>query len=547
MDILFQFLKDIRKSKESLVRKDPLSPEVDEVQSKIESLQEQIRILRKSLPIQSVRRDLDAHYKEYLSEFSGVVSRNGGAGRCLVDTMPVPIAQDSGSHTYQLPPSFAPMYSVDLLKQALEQVLRASQENGNKVQSCGLVGISTFHCGQLLFTQTRHDAEATISNQSVSLLMAYMASYRTKMSHIAALCHATPNSNTTATPTGVKSPSTDPKLGFGNLALSFGPIMDEPVASSIDKYVGDRPQNEFKQRGKFLSSPPSFMMSATNPTYNIRYDDRKQDIWAPMVHLLPLNLSTTDERNIEKTHMVMFDFLEFSFLLFLKLPLARNQSPSELLECQRLFMKLEEELSEAILLTLHVDIDDSSKGERSMEWTNGPGQDIILLERSRYRLVLFQDPATNPSWSRRDSSKKKGVDRKRQQQQQRRFLWLGPRLKDRKSSQPLNYGSIALEWSALGLDCRHLLASRLPLDVCLAFDDMVNEITRRREIRKQQSVGQEAMNGSIEFCTCMPYGWIYAYATDDNEIYAFFDNSIYVTVTDVQSAALRIKETFTST
>jgi hypothetical protein len=266
-----------------------------------------------------------------------------------------------------------------------------------------------------------------------------------------------------------------------------------------------------------------------------------------MVYLLPLDLSTTDKQTIKKTHMVLFDFLQFSFLLFLNLPLANDPSPKELLDCQLFLMRLEEELSEAILLTSSVDKVDTSDGSSStMEWTNGPGQDIILLERSQHKLVLFQDPAISPSSSRRDASKKKGDDRKKTQ---RRFLGFGPKRKDNISSQPSNYGSISLEWSALGLDCRHLLASRLPLDVCLAFDDMINEIVRRRKSRASlpEQEMETNMNNSIELCTCMPYGWIYAYATGDKEIYAFFDNSIYVTVNDVQSAALRIQETFTAT
>ena len=557
MDKLFQLSKDIRKLKESLVRKDPTSPDVEEIQNNIQSLQEQIRALRKTLPIQSIRRDLDAHYKEYLSEFSLIVSRNGGAGRCLVDTMPTPIPQqDNDSHTYQLPPSFAPLRTVELLKQVIQQILLQPnhEDSEHEVNNLAMVGISTFHCGQLLFTQARHEIEETLSNQPVSLLMAYMASYRTKMSHVGALRHSIPNFNATTSSTGMPSSSSDQKFGFGNLALSFGSILDEPPTSTVDENTGNvaftRQQNGFQQqRGRFLSSPPSFMMNATYQTYNIRYADRKQDIWAPMVHLLPLDLSTTDKHNIKKTHMVLFDFLQFSFLLFLTLPLADNPSTKELRDCRLFMMRLEEELTEAILLTLNVDKDDTSDGSNStMEWTNGPGQDIILLERSQHKLVLFQDPAISPSSSRRDASKKKGDDRKRPQ---RRFLGFGPKRKDKIPSQPSNYGSMSLEWSALGLDCRHLLASRLPLDVCLAFDDMINEIVRRRESRKSLPEEEQEkdvnLNNSIELCTCMPYGWIYAYATGEKEIYAFFDNSIYVTVNDVQSAALRIQETFTAT
>merc|ERR1712238_429378 len=122
-------------------------------------------------------------------------------------------------------------------------------------------------------------------------------------------------------------------------------------------------------------------------------------------------------------------------------------------------------------------------------------------------------------------------------------------------SSHVNLESAAFEWSAWGLDCRHILASRLPLDICLAFDDMMHEVSTRKDAQLRAVALSTSDNGVkdedadfsrsvVELCTCMSYGWIYAFTTLDKDIYAFFDSSIYVTFADVQSAALRIKQRF---
>jgi hypothetical protein len=93
----------------------------------------------------------------------------------------------------------------------------------------------------------------------------------------------------------------------------------------------------------------------------------------------------------------------------------------------------------------------------------------------------------------------------------------------------------SIEWSALGLDCRHLLASRLPLDACLAFDDIIDEAQSRIE----STSGASSASNDYEICISMPFGWILAIVRGGMEIYICFDRS-YVTVADVQSAAASI-------
>jgi len=70
---------------------------------------------------------------------------------------------------------------------------------------------------------------------------------------------------------------------------------------------------------------------------------------------------------------------------------------------------------------------------------------------------------------------------------------------------------------------------------------MINEVTTRKESHRAISKSKKSV---VELCTCMPNGWVYAYSMQEKDIYVYFDNAIYVTVADVQSAALRIKESF---
>jgi hypothetical protein len=539
MEKLFLLLKELRKSRAKLSRMDTSLEEAcyEETRRRIEGVQEEIRLLRQKLPIQSIRRDLDAHYKEYLSEFSLVVSRNGGAGRCLVEMMPVPIAQDNGSHTFQVPPSFVAPNTVGSLKQSIHQIIKShskssTEENKNSI----LVGISTFHSGQIMHSSTKFDDKLSLSNDSASLLMAYMASYRTKLNHLATTRDSLVETNAT------DNSSSNPSFNVFRRSLA-----DEPPRNLLDNVIDDElnwSQNSLHHRGRFLSRPPSFMLSASHQTYSLGTDG--QDIWAPLVHL-PMARSQGNDTNAGttfRTHMVLFDFFDFSFLLFLDLPLTKDHCPGELFNSRLLLMKLEEEISEAVLLALNDgnnDIQENESFTTTMEWTNGPGQDIILLEASNRKLILFQDPI-HPALRR---GAKKKTSNKLEKSPPRRFLGFGPKKKGNVISQSSKQGATALEWSALGLDCRHLLASRLPLDVCLGFDDMINEVSRR----KQNYVNGDTSSPpgettTLELCTYMACGWIYAFGKGDKEIYAFFDNAIYVTVADVQAAALRIQETF---
>jgi hypothetical protein len=566
MDTLFALQKEIRKSKHQQSRINPSDVEYEVLSDTIRKLQIEVRTIRQTLPIQSIRRDLDAHYKEYLSDFSLVVSRNGGAGRCLVEMMPIPVAHDSGSHTFQLPPetkrialmkslgqsirkmldNYSPKQSTkndfNLLR-SIQDALQSPTKGGSENNGTNLVGLSLFNEGHLLQSYTCSH-KYSVPASSASLLMAYMATYRTKINSVAHLRHFIAGGNT----------SSAPQLGFSRLTLSIGSATAGPQNSIHENNREQEPPFDIQNsdfvmtRGRFMSPPPDFMLNcASDRTYAIPTNDTQHDIWAPRVHLsldsTTQNVEHTDDNNrIWDVHTVLFDFLHFSFLLFLKItPLAPSMTsesdPSALL----LLMKLEEELSNAVNLALRIEmgIPNSLKTDIP-KIESQPGQDVLMIDRATHKMVLLLDPKVSSPpqrWDgKRESSPSMSVG------QRRRFLAFGLKKKNKINSPSSKHwsSSTTLDWSALGLDCRHLLASRLPLDVCLAFDDMINEIARRREAQCTNSTAPMGMT-DIELCTCMPHGWIYAYGKGDKDLYTFFDSSIYVTVSDVLSAALKIQ------
>ena len=577
MKRLFDLMKNIRKCKDQLSKIVASSSDqnFEEISQHINDLEKEVKSFKESLPIQSIRRDLDAHYNEYLSTYNEVCIRNGGAGRALVEMMPIPIAQDSGKHTFQLSPTPVQPQCLESLRLCMRQILHNHSCNSlNENDSDLLLGITIFHGGFHILDSNFGKIE--ISNDCASLLMAYMASYRTKMNHAAM---SAPNNK----------PSTSSQRQTGmlkRLALSLGPMVDEPLNRAA--ILGEWEDtdilsiHDMQQRGRFIPSPPTFMLGASDQICSLFYGDKQtKNIWAPRV-TLPLyleNSSNQDERdtsidNFLDTNMVVFEFRQFSFLIFTNLSSTTTSpsSPESISTITLLMMKLEEELSEAVIHAFHDEAVSSTneslhqikptakytKSEyMSPKWSAEPGQDIIYFERSKQKMILLLDPK-HPS-SRRDA-KKRSLASSKDKGRARRFMGLVPKTKVKTLSQShsLYHGSTTLEWSAWGLDVRHLLASRLPLDVCLAFDDMIHEVTTRKDAQGAVSLSiisdvgfknenDDSSASVVELCTCMPYGWIYAFATREKDLYVFFDNTIYVTFADVQSAALRIQERFAVT
>eukprot|EP00535_Pseudo-nitzschia_heimii_P003479 CAMPEP_0197185998 /NCGR_PEP_ID=MMETSP1423-20130617/13011_1 /TAXON_ID=476441 /ORGANISM="Pseudo-nitzschia heimii, Strain UNC1101" /LENGTH=541 /DNA_ID=CAMNT_0042637195 /DNA_START=546 /DNA_END=2171 /DNA_ORIENTATION=- len=525
----------------------------DETTQRIAELERELESCKELLPIQSLRRDLKSHYNEYLNHFLEVCIRNGGAGRCLVEMMPVPIADDSASYVFQLLPSKIKQRHSDSLHESMLEILRLQSSflRDESGKNSSIIGIAMFEGGRLLHSfpnSERYD----LLNSDLCLLMAYMASYKAKMGGT-----TKPINRTTSSPS---SSLTEPQSGLlKRLAFHFGPMVDKmpsktatPVkCKDTDPFSTSSPENYAHCRGQFLSSPPSFMFRSSEDVSRLIFDNNKQDIWAPRVHF-PLNPRMKEICNKDfiydhqvTTRVVVFEFLGFSFMIFIDFQSRNVECEIELPKTLSLLMNLGEKLSNAIIQTFH-DEPCASLRAKSMPThiSSELGQDIILVEHAKGRMCLIQ--------SHRQISKRVAL-REKTRGKSLRFAALG-QVEEKSFSQstPSSSRCKTMEWSALGLDCRHLLASRLPLDICLAFDDMINEIRDAEYVSSHSLATKESNNNELstsllELCTCMPYGWIYALATEGKEIFVLFDGSIYVTVADVQSAVLSIKEKFNIT
>jgi hypothetical protein len=146
-----------------------------------------------------------------------------------------------------------------------------------------------------------------------------------------------------------------------------------------------------------------------------------------------------------------------------------------------------------------------------------PGREIVFIDRSNQMLVLFshhiRDANNNVSSNERSHNSGKEA--------MHRFFKTSTKITQQTNP---------------NFDCRHLLASHLSLDSVLAFEDVMDEVCQ------SQSAENRDENQPIEICTFIPEGWMFANADRGRELYVLFDSKLYVTVADVQTAALQIWE-----
>jgi hypothetical protein len=595
MGQLFKLRKQLRRLRNQVERHSNSKSDIESAprNDEINTLEQEISVLMKTLPIHSLRRDLRVHFNEYLGELSVIASRIGGASRCLVETMPTPIAVPSGLHVSQCSPPVVSSYCAMTLglgiRDLLEEVAEMSNDAGPH-----LLGVSTFLKGQLMYTHTSetditsgriNTVEATaapsLSNKTVSLLMGYMADYRTKINQLSAPMHTN----------SLPSMESQQRLGFKRLTLSFGSVSsDKPQQRSKEGNDAHADEQSAAHSG-YLSPPPLFMLSALDRPYCFIGPKNSPRVWAPLVRLPFLVATNTNTETIySDLHMVMYEIGDFAFLLYMDAHRdavtweTSNSSFTQIEEGNALPPKLEnvnnvslppqplsshislllEELSQSLSnIVLEATEDDDTMAPpklvsgpkspsdiRLVSW-DAPGQDIVFVDRFEHKLILFSDRNYQSMSKTREKKKSPGRSPGR-----RRFLGFSSGKTsgsgDKSKSPIRDTRTSNSDWSALGLDCRHRLSSHLPLDTVLAFDDVINEVNKMQNrkhdsedegLKKSFSPKSRTSNdGIVELCTCMSQGWIYAFADNERELYAFFDSSIYVTVADVQNAAVQIRK-----
>jgi hypothetical protein len=525
---------------------------IDEQSGRLEA---DIQALTNDLPIQLLRRDMGVHYNEYLGDLSVVVSRIGGSARCLVETIPAPLAVPSGMHVLQCPPVTPSTYCSVNLGLAVRQILDEIECSGDKTYR--LLGISSFLHGQLIFTHAQASIlshlessiqRAEITNETACLLMGYVTSYSSKIDHHGAPSHSN----------SVPQRPPQQRLGLKRLTFSFGALVDEAPHNLNDGNESSSNEDDQRVSGRFLSPPPLFMLSPLDRTHSFEGPNNTK-VWAPLIHLPLLLVCEYKVQYVEvDAFAIRFELRDFSFLIYF---MSRTQE-DPLAEGTISYLPRLEDLALGLSDAVH-----SAAGEGDSVGTSSDasdfilksevvlgewdelGQDVIFVNRSQHKMILFSDRKQAAVKSR---VKQRAPGRKTP----RRFLGFGTDSKttrpDKSASPSREPSRLESDWSALGLDCRHRLASHLPLDIVLAFDDMMNEVRKVREgkqiadshrrLRWPPSPSNSNDDRCVELCTCMRQGWIYAFTQNEHELYAFFDDSIYVTVADVQSAARRIRK-----
>lgn len=527
---LYSLRNELRKTKERLARcrSDDKDCALHDVE--IEKLGLEIDNMLLWLPTQRIRRDLDIHYKEYLGDTSLVMSRQGGGMRCLVDCIPIPIPQISGHHTFQSAPStLHPKVGIDL---GLEIRHFLQQDRSQQL----FLGIATFHSGHLMFTHAsdcrlvlydtfQKQSSDIIANETISLIMAYLASYRTKMTQLS-------KAKTVSTGESTSQPS----MGIKNLELAFSSMKDCSPQSCDSNTNLNGPTTD-QHLGSFLHPPPSFMLSELDDCQSYLISNG-QKVWAPKLHLPLFGQAESLNETCLATGVVLYDVHDFSFLLFFDTGISRSDQGWNNKNAAEAMTWAQDRLSAAVTnATLAFSLG-KEKMEKDVATWAGFGVDLILVDREQHELILFSDRDQS------DVQAKRSIVPKENHPFQ--FLGFGSGKRRHNVIYHKNLASLRSEWSALGLDCRHLLASHLHLDVLLAFDDIMNEAASIRNHALGSGCGkafsQLKVDRSLELCTCMTLGWVYAFVSDELEMYAFFDNSTYVTVADVQNAVNGIKE-----
>ena len=262
-------------------------------------------------------------------------------------------------------------------------------------------------------------------------------------------------------------------------------------------------------------------------------------VWAPPVCLLLVELDSDtgkETTNHIDARMCLYSRGNFSFLLYMSRSPTSNADQEEWSSYQKVFRDVAEQLTAALDLIAPVpsgdeieagdiiksDGHDEVKHVTTKRW-EVPGQDVIAIDRGDQTLTLFADPQLYEGQTKREhDGPTKRVFKAKTSTASPPRVFQSP-VSDNSSTQQL----------VLELDCRYRIASQLSPDSLLAFDDAMDDV--------QQAKRAGGHTKPYEMCTLLSNRWVYAFAKGDRELYALFDSAFFVTVADVQNAALEIR------
>mmetsp|Transcript_6846 Transcript_6846/g.19121 ORF Transcript_6846/g.19121 Transcript_6846/m.19121 type:complete len:864 (+) Transcript_6846:94-2685(+) len=483
------------------------------LEEKVASAQERVDALLAALPLSSLKQDLRAYYGNVVASAGTVCALLAGqsVGRCVVDLIPSPGLSSPPSPS--CPPNDPPPSTATMLNRIARALLgRRDGDLGQKSlmrvdpvnvstksardDSPLLLGISSFYRGQFLF-----------SNISPEMCMNGEARNCVKLSNdMVSIIHR----------------------------HFFRGCVSEETNEQLEGSHGS------STIGSFVS-PPRVLHSFDASGYEVLesiYILSLGDIWLPQV---TLPLFNDENRGVESellARVALFKCDAYEFLMFLNgdefvsesvtlagpvatstnrgLPMCKLRAS---LPAITVITSLSRQLQDVLQRMPILYADRVYRGE--------PGSNVVYVDRLANKVVLFRnDDANKPS----PSDANNGVI------DNNAIVTNGDEIDfGMRSSREF------LRCSDDDLDCRHLLASRLPLDVVLALDEMMKEV--RQSSSHQKTKGGVDAGGSriIELCTFLPQGWVFCRAHEHRELFGVFDPSVYVTLTDVQKATMRIR------
>jgi hypothetical protein len=534
MDQLFERYERLRCLREAIGRSShepSITQQPDERQ-----LGDDIESLKKALPITSVRIDLAFHYDTFIGDFAVTSERLGGVGRCLVETIPAPVALESGGHASKWTPVFPPPQVTFHLSQAIRTLL--SPQSHNSDNNLRLHAISTFYQSQLLY---HHECDGSFAedNPTSCLVMWYMASYSFTMQQ------QQQNQQAFAAASPPRRISRGLVSYSDQVSVASGVESVDPGGHGPETFDDDH-------RGRFLQTPPLAMLSASEQkTVSVRGPDNEL-VWAPLV--CRNQGRGADERDIfEKLHVIFYEWRDFRFLLYippseqttqLKEDDISSASLCDTVKDVGIIGSLLETIATALheCLSLHMApvstvgntayLSTTVATESQQLLSSAIGRDVIFVARKSNCMLVLPRLASKESKKRTDTLSP-----------MRLMSIFRPKVSNIPEGNVMKAHRDIKTWASEGFDCRHWLAAHIPSDALVALDDVMNDIychKRRARTARCRGVGG-ILGGNYEVLTPLTIGWIYAFADEwDNEIYMLLDIIEYPTIASAQRAIAQV-------
>ena len=498
MKTLYQLRKTIRKTANSLSKLSTvLELQQNAIEEELETITLNVDMLCSLLPITSLRRDLTAHYDDFLQQASF-------SNKCLVEMVPRPLDESTCSASLGVP-------GMANIRQTITSLLKHSCQVSEATDP-HLVAISTFYRGTLLFNQSLLDIKedstnSVIPNKTASEIMRYMTYYEQRMQ---------------------LQPSKQLPLRLRRRTTSTSRLQQSIQDSLLQLNLSDRTVIETAQQdlvtfGNYLSSPPLSMLNIADELYDI-CDSGLGNVWTPLFYILvdgryyPVKVARYTVKDV--TFLVYVDAGElrestesfeksanalyedyFSGMAF---PATVAPSSSVAAGSDAEGQKPFADLLAKISWILSVCVNEAAAGDASMPTSpytvsQEKGIDVVYIDRCTDDVVFQLSQSERMG---RVAKATRGVSTER----------------DESDDGPLSS------------DLRHQLLTRLPPDAVSAFDDMMNEIHGKAD------------NDGVELCTFLPHGWVWAASSGTRELYMVFDPADHRTINDVAQTGARIRQ-----